>query len=263
MTIDITKFFIAIVVIDITLVIIIYIFGTYFDIKIQEEKYSEHGKSIALLNAIGESSNLIMKDSNGQPKKLIFEKDKLDRIEKDKELSCCYYYDYDYLLTIKDFRENNEWNIGFDDLDYFLRKGKKCNVINNEKYLLAPMIPVVIFNGTDYNPGSAILTESKTPLSNIAYTIALVCSTNTKEKTTYVYSIDSIEITDYGEKKNICIKYGSKKRCKEIDCNMPITKNITKNEEDKEGCYKISVKKYDNKIEINYPIELLVDLYEK
>ena len=57
-----------------------------------------------------------------------------------------------------------------------------------------------------------------------------------------VYSIDSIEITDYGEKKNVCIIYGSKKMCKEIFCDMEILKKNIENEEER-GCYKITVKK--------------------
>ena len=198
----------AVILFIVLIALFVLIFGSYVDIKIYKNIYVEHGKRIALLNAIGESSDLIMKDCNGQPKKLIFLENKLDEVEKDKELSCCYCYNYDYLLEIRDLRKNNKWEIGFDDLDYFFKKGKFCNVISKKKYLGSSSIPLVIFNGTDYNPGVGILTLGQTPLSNIAYGISIQCLKNEdSEFETHIYGIDSINILEHGDNKEICIKY--------------------------------------------------------
>jgi len=256
----------AMAVLTISVILILYVFVSYFDVKIFKNVYVEHGKRIALLNAIGESSYLIEKDSNDQPKKLIFLSEKLDNMDKNKELSCCYYYDYDYFLEIRDFKNKNKWEIGFDDLDYFLKKGKECEMVSKKKYIGASSIPAIIFDENNYNPGVAIIKLGQTPLSNIAYSISLQCSKYSDyELKTKVYGIKSIDIFDYEDNKEVCIKYEKdsieKEFCKKIFCNKKITKELT-DLENEDGCYEITINYLENEdeIKIYYPRGINLDI---
>lgn len=242
MELGLPKFIIFHILVIVVLVLYVYFFTTYIDVKIFKISYIEHGKRIALLNAIAESSDMVMKDSNDQPKKIIFLKDKLNLIEKNKELDCCYYYDYDQFLEIIEFRENNKWKIGFDNLDYLFKKGKECKAVNKQKYIGSSSIPIVVFDGVNYNPGVAIIKLSQTPLSNIAYTISVNCMKDEdSESEIRIYGVSSLQVSEDDDGKEICVKYvgNSEKFCKKIYCDKKIVNKFAGHNAD---CYDLTIK---------------------
>jgi len=270
------------IVLGLALAVILYLIGNYVNVTLYKNFYVNHGKRIALLNAIGGSADFVLKDSLGQPQKIILDKSKLENSAE--ELDGFYYYDYDYKLEIKE-KEHLEtiqtWKIGFDDLEYFSNFEEKCAGIGKGANIETSSLPVVIFDGEKYNHGIMSITTTKTPLSNIASVFSITCSDLVDVETNrsgYIYSIDGIEIENLENNlKRICIVYEKNSKeermCKKIICDSEIKKienckfpaascNEIKGTlcekvyEDLCGCYKFAIqdclkKRYCNQVVFN------------
>lgn len=261
---DIAKFVIAAVIISFAVLFISLITGRYLDIKIEKEKYQEYGKAINLLHAIATSSDIVVKDSNNQPMKIILDRQKIiDASTKNEELECCNYYDYNYFLEITDFRTGESWVIGSpsSDLNKFFKNGKKCEVISKDKELAAYSIPITIYNGTNINPGMMKVRLIKTPLSNIAYYSAIACMKENYETTFNVYNLtkDSSGIkvsrNDSNEYEICILTDNNNKMCKIIECNISIEEKylLTNEYSENDICYPVKIVKENGKVVIYVP----------
>lgn len=252
------KFLIWATMISIAVFFMIFAVGNYLDFNLERWNYEEYGKGINLLHAISMQSSLVSRVEN-VPMKSILEYDELERMnDKNQELECCYYYDYDYSLDIQDLRiPDNKWKIGFskDELEYIFQERIRCT--GEGKPITMFSLPAVINYGDDKNPGMMNMELFKTPVSDIAYHISVACSKEDFEKNFYVYLMDNpyqdISITNDGDEYTVCTTTegttGNYMMCKKLNCELTVSKKLLKETCD-EDCCPVEVKRGDGGVNV-------------
>lgn len=208
-----------------------FIGGDIVKFKVEKEIYEQAGKSVNLLHAIAESSDLVQKDSRGQPEKAVIDIEKLRSNNLNKELECCHYIDYDYYLKVKNLETSETFNLGFpsEKLTKFFFMGKKCGDIYENDVMRTYRIPIIISDQTNdvRHLGEMSIYLVKTPLSNIANSLATACLKSNYVTRVNFYGLseseDKITIEVDNNIYNICIKTeDGTKMCKMISCGLNI-----------------------------------------
>lgn len=227
------EFISMMIVICLIVLLFRFLSGDIIKFDVQKELYKQSGKAINLLNVIITSSDIVEKDSLGQPQKGLIKKEKLLEINNNnKELECCNYIDYDYYIEVKNLETSEFFTTGFPKktMNNFFNLGKKCKLIDSDEFLFGYKVPISISEGDNIQLGEMVIYLIKTPLSNIADIISQAClKTDYSEATSFYGLMEETDNIIINEKSDdtyeVCVKSQDDiNMCKIIKCNLKIKK---------------------------------------
>jgi hypothetical protein len=236
-----------------------------------------------LIQVIVTNSPLVEKDPSGEPMKLILNATQLDVYESKagtgtRALSserkiwekCCDFLDFDYNLTVHDLVSSKDWNIA----NLIFDRTSKCYP---SRIMGVGDVPVVIDENGEKNPGVAVVTMMRTPLSDLSFWLSQAFLRaswgdywtvfSSEESYTVTVPLDPKDIKcvnisdpDVSDNyKRVCVKLNDdRESCKSFyyDKNIENSGNFILNKDNKmsdNGCFNVVIMTKRNYVNIFYP----------
>ncbi len=239
--------------------------GQFLDLKIELGKSDQERATVSLLQTIIGSSPLLIKDSSGNLMKGLFDKAVLATASLS---DCCNSLEYDYVFTITEdgTKKVVASNIDSKYLDYFnYDLNSQCYTFRGLSRQVAAESPVSICEKIgDCKVGKAKIVTTSSPLSELAYSIAVACNRDPGFSRLIPFSPSDTSITRNALEKEICIN----SNCKKYYCNDPVEFEVDKEDQQLQKkdfnvrtlssftCLSMRVSRESGKIVVTSPVEL-------
>lgn len=221
-----------IILILIAVAVYFIITGKFVELTVEKQNTEQIRSAANLLQTISTSSPLLLKDSNSQPIKLLFDKSKTEESLDE----CCNSLEYDYkfvieadktnVMTIYNFENNQKDKAPF--MSY-----SNCYLTRNLFYTTTVDIPANICTDIEHCKFAvASVSIYKTPLSELTYWLSRACVEENdflKEIPFAAGECGSLpcqigrDIVFDQSKKKVCINFANRQRvCKKYFCDETI-----------------------------------------
>ena len=225
MELDILLEYVLMVAIGVAIIFLF--FGKFVDVKVMKFELEEAREALNLLQTISTSSDLLVKDSNKQPIKLMFDKKILDEYNSKSpnegifyEEKCCNAIEYDYNLEFTDLKTDDKWSYG--NLKFDL--SSECYSVVSLNQKVKTQMPVNICEDGKCDFATASIELARTPLSELAFWISQVCLRQESVIKTIPFDQNSVKgIKIDTDKKEVCVSLNTGDViCKKIYCGTGI-----------------------------------------